>query len=210
MGTGQAEVAIKHYAHTVIVLTLPNMGDDIQTMKAGILEIGDIYVVNKADLPGADRAEAELEDMLHLRSTQDGIWRPPVLRTVACEGRGVEALIDQVEKHHAFLGAGGMLSDHRRRLAEFELKDGLNSLLWERAFRMLNGNGTWQGVCELVAQGRLDPWSAVQLLEDGLSKACRDDHRLSEEASLSPDVPGAQPHSAAEENRRESAFRQAQ
>jgi LAO/AO transport system kinase len=210
VGTGQAEVAIKHYAHTVVVLTLPNMGDDIQTMKAGILEIGDIYVVNKADLPGADRAEAELEDMLHMRTNQDGVWRPPVLRTVACEGRGVEAFIDQVEKHHVFLEARGLLSAHRRKLAEFELKDGLNSLLWERAFRMLNGNGTWQGVCELVAQGRLDPWSAVQQLEDGLSKACQEGNRLSEGASLSPNVPDTRPHPAGEENRRGPAFRQPQ
>ena len=171
VGTGQAEVAIKHYAHTVLVLTIPNMGDDIQTLKSGILEIGDIYVVNKADLPGADRLEAELQDMLSMRGDADPGWRPPVLYTVAREGRGTEALIDQVEKHREFLIAEGMLPVHRRRLAEFELSDGLKNLLMERAFKTLNRSGAWGEACERVAQGKLDPWLAVQQLGDGLSKA---------------------------------------
>jgi LAO/AO transport system kinase len=171
VGSGQTEVAIKHYAHTVIVLSIPNMGDDIQTMKAGILEIGDIYVVNKADLPGADRVEAELQDMLCMRGDPGPGWRPPVLYTVAREGRGIEALIEQVKKHREFLTSEGMLSVHRRRLAEFELTDGLKHLLWERAYKTLNRSGAWGEACEQVAQGKLDPWLVVQQLGDGLSKA---------------------------------------
>lgn len=171
VGTGQAEVAIKHYAHTVLVLTIPNMGDDIQTLKSGILEIGDIYVVNKADLPGADRVEAELQDMLCMRGDPGPGWRPSVLYTVAREGRGIEALVDEVERHREFLMSKGMLSVHRRRLAEFELTDGLKNLLWERAFKTLNQSGVWEETCEQVAQGKQDPWLAVQRLGDGLSKA---------------------------------------
>ena len=177
VGTGQAEVAIKHYAHTVIVLTIPNMGDDIQTLKSGILEIGDIYVVNKADLPGADRLEAELQDMLCMRGDSDPGWRPPVLYTVAREGRGTEALIDQVEKHREFLISKGMLPVHRRRLAEFELTDGLKNMLMERAFKTLNRSGAWEEACERVAQGKLDPWLAVQQLGDGLSEAGREEKK---------------------------------
>ncbi|MCX5819788.1 MAG: methylmalonyl Co-A mutase-associated GTPase MeaB [Deltaproteobacteria bacterium] len=171
VGTGQAEVAIKHYAHTVLVLTIPNMGDDIQTLKSGILEIGDIYVVNKADLPGADRVEAELQDMLCMRGDSGPGWRPPVLYTVAREGRGIESLMDQVENHREFLMSKGMLSAHRRRLAEFELTEGLKNLMWERAFKALDRSGAWGEACERVAQGKLDPWLAVQQLSDGLSRA---------------------------------------
>ena len=171
VGTGQAEVAIKNYAHTVVVLTLPNMGDDIQTMKAGILEIGDVFVVNKADLPGADRVEAELQDMLCMRGTRGSGWQPSVLRTVAREGKGIPELVEELEKHYEFLRSNGLLSIHRRRLAEFELQDGLKNLLLEKALRALKKSGMWDEVCDLVAHGQLDPCLAVQHLGDGCRNA---------------------------------------
>ena len=80
-------------------------------------------------------------------------------------------MIDEVESHREFLMSKGMLSAHRRRLAEFELTDGLKNLLWERAFKTLNQSGVWEETCEQVAQGKQDPWLAVQRLGDGLSKA---------------------------------------
>ncbi|MEW6673909.1 MAG: methylmalonyl Co-A mutase-associated GTPase MeaB [Thermodesulfobacteriota bacterium] len=178
VGTGQAEVAIKYYAHTVIVLAIPNMGDDIQMMKAGVLEIGDIYVVNKADLPGANQLEAELQDMLCMRGDMNLGWPPPVICTVAREGRGIESLIDQVEKHRNFLMLEGRLSALRRKTAEFELKRGLKNLLWKRAIRTLNRSGVWREVCELVAQGRIDPWLAVQQLCEELSLTGMEKDRL--------------------------------
>ena len=168
VGTGQTEVAIKNYAHTVIVVNIPNMGDDIQALKAGILEIGDIYVVNKADLPGADRVEAELLDMLCMRGPRSQGWQPPVMCVVAREGKGIKELIEQVEKHYGFLASESLLAIHRRRLAEFELTDGLKNFLWEQALTSLQVNGIWEEVCERVAQGQLDPWSALQQLESQL------------------------------------------
>ncbi len=168
VGTGQAEVAIKNYAHTVLVVTIPNMGDDIQALKAGILEIGDIYVVNKADLPGADRVEAELLDMLCISGSRNQGWQPPVMRVVAREGQGIQELVEQVENHYGFLKAEGLLSSHRRKLAAFELTDGLKRLLWEEALQSLTTDGTWEEFIEYVAQGQLDPWSAIQQLKDRL------------------------------------------
>lgn len=169
VGIGQAEVAIKNYAHTVVVLTIPNMGDDIQTMKAGVLEIGDVFVVNKADLPGADRVEAELQDMLCMRGAHGPGWQPSVIPTVARQGKGIEELIEALEKHYEFLRANGLLPMHRRRLAEFELQDGLKNLLWEKALKALKKSGLWDEVCDLVAQGQLDPCLAVRRLEDRCS-----------------------------------------
>jgi LAO/AO transport system kinase len=109
VGTGQAEVDIIKVAHTTIIITMPGLGDDIQTIKAGIMEIGDIFVVNKADREGADRKVAELQAMLELGERRTS-WQPPVIKTIARDSEGISQLMDHAEKHFVWLSESGHLT----------------------------------------------------------------------------------------------------
>ena len=115
VGVGQSEVEVAGLADTTLVLLAPGMGDGIQAAKAGILEIGDVYVVNKADREGADRTRRELRTMLSMAERRDGAWRPPVLQTVASTGEGIDELLAEVDRHSAWLEESGELA--RRRTA---------------------------------------------------------------------------------------------
>src|SRR5277367_5673535 len=106
VGVGQDEVDIVRLADCVAVVMVPGMGDDIQNMKAGLMEIGDIFVLNKSDREGADRLEQELHAMLSLVMPRDG-WHPPVVRTVASESKGIDALAETIEKFRKHFGASG-------------------------------------------------------------------------------------------------------
>lgn len=118
VGVGQDEVDIMQVAHTIVVVSVPGLGDDIQTLKAGIVEIADVHVVNKADRDGADRAIAELRAMLTLGRSQ-GSRRPPrVIPCVASEGRGVAEVLDEVRRHWADLRGSGEILERERRIAE--------------------------------------------------------------------------------------------
>lgn len=163
VGTGQSEIEIRNYAHTVVVVSTPNMGDDIQTLKAGILEIGDIYVVNKADLPESDRTMSDLIKMISL-AVRKKKWVPPVLKVIASDGRGIPELTDQIEAHYHYLNSEGELSSKRLAIAEKELSEGLKELLLTLAVKKLKENGQWQEYCELVSTGELDPWTGAEKL----------------------------------------------
>ena len=121
VGAGQSEVEIAKRAHTTVVVEMPASGDAVQILKAGILEIGDVYVVNKADLEGADAMVSNLELVIPERTT----WRPPVLRATASEGVGVKEIADEVEKHWEHLTASGELAARERARAETELRGAL-------------------------------------------------------------------------------------
>jgi LAO/AO transport system kinase len=115
VGVGQSEVEIAGLADTTIVLLAPGMGDGIQAAKAGILEIGDVFVVNKADRDGADATVRDLRHMISLGDrTEPGLWRPPVCKTVASRGEGVEEVMEAIDKHEGWLDATG--TRHTRRL----------------------------------------------------------------------------------------------
>jgi LAO/AO transport system kinase len=160
VGAGQAEVEVAHTAHTVVVVEAPGLGDDIQAIKAGILEIAHILVVNKADLPGADRRVAQLEAMLSMGNA-DAPWTPPVLRTVAYRGDGVEELAEAIERHWAFLSSAGGLEAFRRRQAEQEFEEALRF----EAMRMLRERvldpERHRELVERICQRELDPYSAA-------------------------------------------------
>lgn len=160
VGAGQAEVEVARTAHTVVVVEAPGLGDDIQAIKAGILEIAHILVVNKADLPGATRRVAQLEAMLSMGSP-DAAWTPPVLQTVAYRGDGVEELADAIERHWAFLSAEGRLEAFRRRQAEQEFEEALRF----EAMRMLRERvldpERQAELVERICQRELDPYSAA-------------------------------------------------
>ena len=107
VGVGQSEVEVAGLADTTLVLLAPGMGDGIQAAKAGILEIGDVYAVNKADREGADRTRRELRTMLTMAERSNGDWRPPVLQTVASTGQGIDELLAEVDRHAAWLQESG-------------------------------------------------------------------------------------------------------
>jgi len=160
VGVGQDEIDIVRLADCVIVMLVPGLGDDIQNMKAGLMEIGDIFVLNKADREGADRLEQQLVAMLSLVMPRDG-WHPPVVRTVATENKGVEGLAETVAKFRMHFEASGErqrkhVEHWKKRLIEL-----LGSRLLERA---LGGAGGEQRLAELageVADRKKDPFTAV-------------------------------------------------
>ena len=171
VGSGQAEVAVRDYVNTVIVVTIPNMGDDIQALKTGILEIGDIYVVNKADLPGADRLVGELHEMLSYSRAHNSGWQASIVSVIAQEGKGVPELVAATEEHYQHLKSAGLLSARRLKLAESELEGRLQAMLWDQAREKLAGKGLWQECCAQVAQRKLDPLSAADELVKELDAA---------------------------------------
>ena len=167
VGAGQAEVEIAHEAHSTVVVVVPGLGDDVQAIKAGILEIADVYAVNKADQPGADRAVAHLQQMLAIGMRgRETDWLPPVLSTVATTGEGVPALADALEAHAAYLCAGSGWQDRERARATAELRRLLHARLVAEVFA--NGaGGRLEGLLDDLVARRIDPQTATAaLLED--------------------------------------------
>jgi LAO/AO transport system kinase len=168
VGVGQSEVEIAAQADTTVVLLAPGMGDGIQAAKAGILEIGDVYVVNKADRDGADATARELNHMLSLGEARvAGDWRPPIVKTVAARGQGVDELVEALEKHRAWMDEHGELELRRRRRAAQEVETIAVTALRQR-FGDLRGDQHLDGLAGRVAAGELDPYTAADTLVAGL------------------------------------------
>jgi len=162
VGVGQDEVDITRMAHTTVVVQMPTLGDDIQALKAGILEIADILVINKADLPGVERVSAALEMMLELNPITSR-WRVPILRTIATQGTGLDALADAIDRHYDFLRSGSGFIEREERRIRSEILSLLQQELTARTLASLPYNG----LDEIVAQVRLrsmDPYTAVDTL----------------------------------------------
>jgi LAO/AO transport system kinase len=169
VGVGQSEVEIAAQADTSVVLLAPGMGDGIQAAKAGILEIGDVYVVNKADRDGADATARELTHMLGLGEARGpGDWRPPVVKTVAARGEGIEEVVEALEKHHAWLAEHGVLAERRRRRAAQEIENIAVTALRER-IGDLRGDRRLDALAERIVAGELDPYAAADRLVAGLT-----------------------------------------
>jgi LAO/AO transport system kinase len=175
VGAGQGEVDIAGAAQTTIVVEVPGMGDDVQSIKAGMLEIADLFVVNKADRDGADKAVRQLKAMLHLGAHQPGVWEPPVLTAVATAGQGSAAIVDAAERHRAFLRESGRGHERARAAAERELAAAVEELGRER----LQGQA-WQALVARIAARELDPYSAAEQLLDRLQEA-KNYHRDTED-----------------------------
>jgi len=159
VGVGQAEVEIVESADTTIVVLNPGWGDSIQANKAGLLEIGDLFVVNKADRPGVSETIRDLNQMLDLGGERR--WRPPVLPTVATTGEGIDAVWDAVRKHRAFLEENGDLSERRAARLTGELKRALVSELTRRA-EAEAGDGRFARIAAEVIRREVDPWTAAK------------------------------------------------
>ncbi|CAL9525405.1 putative GTPase [Streptomyces sp. enrichment culture] len=169
VGVGQSEVEIASQADTSVVLLAPGMGDGIQAAKAGILEIGDVYVVNKADRDGADATARELNHMLGLGEARGpGDWRPPIVKTVAARGEGVDEVVEALEKHRAWMEERGVLAERRRARAAREVETIAVTALRER-IGDLRGDRRLDALAERIAGGTLDPYAAADELVAGLT-----------------------------------------
>ncbi len=159
MGVGQGELDVVRAADSVVVVAVPGLGDAIQSLKAGILEIGDLFVVNMADRPDAARTVAELRAMLGLGPERP--WTPPILKTVAVEGLGVREVWEALLRHHAHLEQTGELALRRRRRLEAEVREIVEREMLRRVRERLDDGGEVAEVLEAAREGRLDPRSAA-------------------------------------------------
>jgi LAO/AO transport system kinase len=165
VGVGQSEVEIAGLADTTLVLMAPGMGDGIQAAKAGILEIGDVYVINKADRDGADQVRRELRSMLALAERPEGAWRPPIVKTVASRGEGVDDVVEEIDRHHAWLTGSGQLAERRTRRARDEIEAIAVTALRAR-WGDVHGRSELDDLAAAVAAGESDPYAAAdELLE---------------------------------------------
>jgi LAO/AO transport system kinase len=168
VGVGQAEVEIASLADTTLVLLAPGMGDAIQAVKAGILEIADVFVVNKADRPGADATYRDIQGMLALGERPPGQWRPQVVKAVAAKGEGVDDVLRAVEKHRAWLVESGELRRRREARAAAEVEAIALGELRSRLGSLRDGTAL-PALAADVADGRTDPYAAARTLLDSLS-----------------------------------------
>lgn len=167
VGVGQAEVEIASLADTTLVLLAPGMGDAIQAVKAGILEIADVFVVNKADRPGADATYRDIQGMLSLGERGPGDWRPQVVRAVAVKGEGVDDVVDAIGKHRAWLESSDRLRDRREARAAAEVEAIALGTLRARLGSLREGTAL-SDLAARVAAGELDPYAAADDLIRGL------------------------------------------
>ena len=168
VGVGQSEVEIAGLADTSVVLLAPGMGDGIQAAKAGILEIGDVFVVNKSDRDGADATVRDLRHMISLGDrSEPGLWRPPVVKTVASQRVGLLEVMEALDKHHAHVSANGELDRRRERRAAEEIESIALASLRAR-FGHLTGHEGLPALARQVVAGETDPFAAADRLLDHL------------------------------------------
>ncbi|MBM4325846.1 MAG: methylmalonyl Co-A mutase-associated GTPase MeaB [Deltaproteobacteria bacterium] len=172
VGVGQDEVDIAHSAHTTVLATVPGMGDDIQAIKAGLMEIGDLFVVNKADREGAAKTIRELRTMLEMSSERyaaDG-WMPPVLATQAANDEGIDELYQAILEHRRFLESGGGEKLWKRQQTRVynQLVDLLKEHLLGRALQKIGDRPALAGIADRIVAGETDPYSACQELVERL------------------------------------------
>jgi LAO/AO transport system kinase len=163
VGVGQSEVEIAGMADTTVILLAPGMGDGIQAAKAGILEVGDIYVVNKADRDGVQSVTRDLRAMLALAERPEGAWVPPILKTVASRNEGVAEVVAAIEDRLAWMEANGVLAERRTRRARDEIEAIAMTALRSR-FAHLHGDARLDVLAAKVAGGDTDPYSAADEL----------------------------------------------
>ena len=163
VGVGQSEVEIAGLADTTLVLLAPGMGDGIQAAKAGILEIGDIYVVNKADRDGADQVRRDLRNMIALAERDDEAWKPPIVQTVAHTGQGVDEVVEKIDAHRAWMESSGELDRRRVRRARDEIEAIAVTALRKR-WGDVHARTELDDLADKVASGDSDPYTAADVL----------------------------------------------
>lgn len=169
VGVGQDEVDIVKTADTTLLISVPGLGDEIQALKAGIMEIGDVFAVNKADREGADRLVAELRLMLDL-SPSLSPWRPPIIKTIATLGEGVAELTEKILQHRNFLESGEGLLGKRNERAREEIIDLIEQEISRYVHKMLKYDMSFDEVIEQVVARKKDPYSYVRRVTEPFAK----------------------------------------
>ncbi|GHO52699.1 methylmalonyl Co-A mutase-associated GTPase MeaB [Ktedonobacter sp. SOSP1-85] len=165
VGTGQAEVEVMRTAQTVFVVVAPGMGDDIQAIKAGILEIADIFVVSKMDKPGADQTVAELAMLLSLDSNRkQAEWRIPIIKTSAVKEQGIAELADAAQKHRTYLQESGMMQSRAQRQVRSELQALILQAV-TKSLREAVSEEEWHELIDDITKRERDPYSVARELE---------------------------------------------
>ena len=161
VGVGQSEVDIVKTADSVIVVSVPGLGDDVQASKAGILEIGDLFVVNKADRDGAQRVLIELGQMLDLNPNKGKGWDPPIIKTIASDGTGVDELIEKVNQHYEFLTTSGEITDRRKTRIANEVMEVLMKNAENYVHRKLEENNFSSEKLDKILSREINPYDVV-------------------------------------------------
>jgi len=169
VGVGQDEVDIVRLADITIVILVPGMGDDVQSIKAGIMEIADIFVINKSDFDGAERVEREIRALQALAMRSDR-WTPPIVKTIASEGKGIEDLVAAITAYEAYLEKEGLALEHSIQNWQSRLLDMLREALLERA-RAQVSDGDLSRYAREVAEHKRDPYSLVEEIARGADKS---------------------------------------
>ena len=167
VGVGQVEVEVAGEADTTIVVVNPGWGDGVQAAKAGLMEIADVFVINKADRPGSAETERDLAGMLELVAPADGGWTPPILRTVATSGEGAADVVAAVQRHRRWLTGSGTLDRRRSDRATDELRAILVARLLERVRTVQRGEAFDRARAAVLARAT-DPWTATDELLEAL------------------------------------------
>jgi LAO/AO transport system kinase len=163
VGVGQDEVDVVKSAQTTVIMVVPGMGDDIQAIKAGILEVGDIFVINKADREGSDKTLNELRLMIDMGQDKyrEGQWRPPILKIQAVFDKGVAELLEEIDRHRKYLiGAGGPVLRRTKEKVREELAEMVKNRLIEELFDELTEGGKFEQAVETILSGKTDPYTA--------------------------------------------------
>jgi len=162
VGVGQDEVEIVNTAHTSIVVLVPGMGDDIQAIKAGIIEIGDLFVVNKCEREGAEKVERDLRMVLEMgRKREDG-WEPPIFKTEAILGKGIFELVYGIYRHKQVLEQGQALETKLRERAKATFLEVLKTEVMARFIQKIEKDGGWEGILNDLTKRRTDPYSLAE------------------------------------------------
>ncbi len=160
VGAGQSEVEVVKTAHTTVIVEVPGMGDDIQAIKAGILEIGDIFVINKSDMEGADETSRELDAMLDMNPENSG-WRPPIIQTIANSNIGVDEVVEAMDQHMEHLKSTGNYHKRIKARTRVELmeiiRDNIHSYLIESG-----QDEKFDSLVDMIVNGELDPYTAAE------------------------------------------------
>jgi LAO/AO transport system kinase len=167
VGIGQQEIDIINHAHSVIVVLVPGMGDEVQTMKAGIMEIADVFVINKANRSGAKQLHTELMSMLNSAPASPGDWRPPIVMVgnafePATFAEKVAELVQKLEEHYLYLRSSGRMLERINRKIIVEINDALRANILEPIIRQLEESGELQNLAQKVKKREADPYSVAE------------------------------------------------
>jgi LAO/AO transport system kinase len=168
VGVGQDEVEIADFAHTTAIVSIPGLGDDIQAMKAGLLEIGDVFVVNKADRHGAAEEVARLRGMLEMGTTPEDGWNPPVLKTVAVKGEGIAELVDAVWSHRQYLMDSGQFKAHNTAQTFRFVRSLVMEIAADKIFKNAKDSAAYQTLLSNLNKRKIDPFTAAEKLVKGI------------------------------------------